>query len=79
MFALKILNLPLFTQEWIAKEKQFNRKVVESILYNKVYWRNDAGDTVDAGLIPGSGKSPEEGNSNPFQYSCLGNPMDRGA
>ena len=31
----------------------------------------------DAGLIPGSGKSPGEGNSNPLQYSCLGNPMDR--
>ena len=33
----------------------------------------------DAGLIPGSGRSPGEGNGNPFQYSCLGNPMDRGA
>ena len=28
-------------------------------------------------LIPGSGRSPEEGNGNPLQYSCLGNPMDR--
>ena len=33
----------------------------------------------DAGLIPGSGRSPGEGNGNPLQYSCLGNPMDRGA
>ena len=32
----------------------------------------------DAGLIPGSGRSPGEGNGNPLQYSCLGNPMDRG-
>ena len=31
------------------------------------------------GLIPGSGRSPGEGNSNPLQYSWLGNPMDRGA
>ena len=31
------------------------------------------------GLIPGSGRSPGEGNGNPLQYSCLGNPMDRGA
>ena len=31
------------------------------------------------GLIPGSGRSPEEGNGNPLQYSCLENPMDRGA
>ena len=33
----------------------------------------------DLGSIPGSGRSPGEGNSNPLQYSCLGNPMDRGA
>ena len=36
----------------------------------------DAGDT---GLIPGFGRSLEEGNGNPVHYSCLGNPMDRGA
>ena len=30
-------------------------------------------------LIPGSGRSSGEGNGNPLQYSCLGNPMDRGA
>ena len=33
----------------------------------------------DEGLIPGSGRSPGEGKGNPLQYSCLGNPMDRGA
>ena len=33
----------------------------------------------DKGSIPGLGRSPEEGNSNPLQYSCLENPMDRGA
>ena len=33
----------------------------------------------DLGLIPGLGGSPGEGNGNPCQYSCLGNPMDRGA
>ena len=33
----------------------------------------------DTGLIPGSGRSSEEGNSNPLQYSCLRNPKDRGA
>ena len=31
------------------------------------------------GLIPGSGRSPEGGNGNPLHYSCLGNPMDKGA
>ena len=39
----------------------------------------NAGDVRDAGLIPGSGRSPGEGNGNPFQYSCLENPMDGGA
>ena len=38
-----------------------------------------AGDTRDMGLIPGSGRSPKGGHGNPLQYSCLGNPMDRGA
>ena len=38
-----------------------------------------AGDTGDVGLIPGSGQSPGEGNSNPLQYSYLENPMGRGA
>ena len=33
----------------------------------------------DASLVPGSRRSPGEGNGNPLQYSCLGNPMDRGA
>ena len=33
----------------------------------------------DAGLIPGLGRSPGEGNGNPLQYSCLGNPVDSGA
>ena len=38
-----------------------------------------AGNARDAGLIPESGRSPGEGNGNSFQYSCLENPMDRGA
>ena len=33
----------------------------------------------DPAMIPGSGRCPGEGNGNPLQYSCLGNPMDRGA
>ena len=37
------------------------------------------GNTGDVGLIPGSERSPGEGNDNPLQYSCLGNPMDKGA
>ena len=33
----------------------------------------------ETGSVPGLGRSPGEGNGNPLQYSCLGNPMDRGA
>ena len=39
----------------------------------------NAGDIRDADLIPGLGRSPGGGHSNPLQYSCLGNPMDGGA
>ena len=38
-----------------------------------------AGDTREAVSIPGSGRSPGEGNGNPLQYSCLEKPEDRGA
>ena len=41
--------------------------------------RNVPANASDSGSIPGLGRSPEEGNGNPLQYSCLGNLMDRGA
>ena len=51
------------------------------------YWASQVAQTVkesacnagDLGSIPGSGRFPGEGNGNPFQYSGLENPMDRGA
>ena len=46
--------------------------VVKNLLAN-------AGDIRDMGSIPGLGRSPGEGHGNPLQYSCLENPMDRGA
>ena len=46
--------------------------MVKSLLAN-------AGVARDSGSIPGSGRSPGEGNGNPLQYSCLGNLMDRRA
>ena len=39
----------------------------------------NSGGIRDSGLIPGSGRSPEGGHVNPFQYSCLENVLDRGA
>ena len=41
----------------------------------QVLWHNFVGDL---GSIPGSGRSPGEGNGNPLQYSCMENPMDGG-
>ena len=41
--------------------------------------KNSPANAKDAGLTPGLGRSPEEGNGNPLQYSSLGNPRDRGA
>ena len=41
--------------------------------------KNLPANVRDSGPIPGSGRSPGVGNGNPFQYSCLENPMDRGA
>ena len=53
---------------------------------SRAFWDGSAGEESacnagDAGYkrsIPGTGRSPGEGNGNPLQYSCLGNPMDRG-
>ena len=41
--------------------------------------KNPPANAGDVGLIPGSGRSPGGGNGNPLQYSCLENPMERGA
>ena len=40
--------------------------------------KNPPVNAGDMGSFPGLGIYPEEGNGNPFQYSCLGNPMDTG-
>ena len=40
--------------------------------------KNPSANAEDAGSIPGWARSTGEGNDNPLQYSCLGNPMDRG-
>ena len=41
--------------------------------------KNSPASAGDKGLIADPGRSPRKGNGNPLQYSCLGNPMDRGA
>ena len=52
----------------LAQKKKKKKKLLAS-----------AGDIRDVGSIPGLGRSPGEGNGKPLQYSCLENPMDRGA
>ena len=64
------------------KDKQTLLIVFSSFLQGFPRWLSDKESTANAGdmgSIPGSGRSPGEGNGNPFQYSCLENPMDRGA
>ena len=64
------------------------RPMTACSVINELVWRGFPGGSDgeesacsagDAGSVPGSGRSPGEGNGNPLQYSCLGNPMDRGA
>ena len=57
--------------EWGAIGFSMVMLVVKSLSINEE-------DIRKASLIPGSGRSPREGNGNPLQYSCLENPMDRG-
>ena len=53
--------------------------VVASLAQRLKHLPASACNVGDLGLIPGSGRSPGEGNGNPLQYSCLENPMDGGA
>ena len=59
----------------IATEQQLGCKGLPRGLSGK----EPASNAEDMGLIPELGRSPAEGNDNPFQPSCLGNPMKRGA
>ena len=72
--------------------KEFPKERATVLIWRKL-WKNQASQVVleiknlssnaadirDAGLIPGSGRSPAGGHGNPLQHSCLENPMDRGA
>ena len=56
--------------------------VTDHVLKGLLWWvssKESAYNAGDVGSIPGSGRSPGERNGNPLQYSCLENPMDRGA
>ena len=62
----------------VTEKKQVNKSGISDGSAGKEPTCN-AGDTGDEDLIPESGRSPGEGNSNTLQYSCLKNPMNREA
>ena len=74
-----------------AQLKQLRKHKIMSFTLKMKYWaklsiqgiftwsKESICKAADASLIPRLGRHPEEGNGNPFQYSCLGNLMDRGA
>ena len=69
----------------VLEKKDLCDSFYMSLLYLSLGFPGDsevkasASNVGDPGSIPGSGRSSGEGNGNPFQYSCLENPMDRGA
>ena len=79
------------SRSWPPTLSSRNFVVLDSMLVLGAFWVNycdfpggsdgkaSAYNAGDPGSIPGSGRSPGEGNGNPLQYSCLENPVDRGA
>ena len=68
----------------LYSENQENQKETKNSVKEQgmvVQWlkKNPPANAEDKGSIPGSRRFPGEGNGNPLQYSCLGNPIDRGA
>ena len=59
-------------------KKQISFMIIMSFSGGSVV-KSSLANAGDLGSIPGSRRSPGEGNGNPLQYSCLGSPMDRGA
>ena len=64
------------TERLTLSQESFRASQVALVLKNLPA---NAGNIRDMGSIPESGRSPGEGNGNPLQYSCLENPMERGA
>ena len=65
--------MPLFTEALFIVAKIWKQGFSDGSVV-----KNSPDNAGDAGLISESGRSPREGSGNPLQYSCLGNPTDRG-
>ena len=66
----------LFTMKYLSPGHQWQKSYLST---GGAVVKNPPANAGDVGLIPGSGRSPGRRNSNSLQYSCLENPMDRGA
>ena len=77
------MNLGKAWNEWGESRSKVNMNMVESNKRKRLpsfsVVKNLPANAGDVGLIPGSERFPGEGNGKPLQYSCLENPMDRGA
>ena len=80
---LKLEAGPVTDMLWVCGEDSFPKASDDSVYLciGLPWWLSGKDSTYQAGdgSIPGSGNSPGEWNGNPLQYSCLGNPLDRGA
>ena len=63
----------------VAESDMTERLILSDDFFGGSDCKESACTAGDLGSSPGLGRSPEEGNGNPLQYSCLENPMDRGA
>ena len=66
-------------RKFIDSENTLTNSITQNQLHGSSVGKKSACSAGDLGSIPGSGRSPGKGNGNPFQYSCLEDPMDRGA
>ena len=68
----------LFTETGSQKKEIYEQGIYNMGFPGSSVIKNPPTKAGDAGSIPWSGRCPGEGNGNPLQYSCLGNPMDTG-
>ena len=78
MYVLDINKTLLPNWQMRLKKVTVIQQAVPSCTSSIWVYKESVCNARDPGLIPESGRSPGEGNGNPLQYSCLGNPMDRG-